>query len=136
MKVQTTLNPSLRSRAGLKPEELAGYKQGAQLRLKREERKLAQRQKQAWEMARASAKVLKEQFGASRVWVFGSLAHNAWWTRRSDIDLAVEGLVPGKIWRAWCAVERVCQGFEVDLVEIEAASELLRQAIFEEGVLI
>jgi predicted nucleotidyltransferase len=64
---------------------------------------------------------------------FGSLAHGAWFHDRSDIDLAVEGLAPGVVWRAWSAVERLFPGFEVDLIELETATDRLRQRIQEQG---
>jgi len=41
---------------------------------------------------REAATVLKSRFGARRVVLFGSLAHAAWATLDSDVDLAVEGL--------------------------------------------
>lgn len=39
-----------------------------------------------------AATLLKTQFGARRIVLFGSLAHNAWFVSDSDVDLAVEGL--------------------------------------------
>jgi len=42
---------------------------------------------------RNAAAVLKAEFGARRVILFGSIAHEAWFTSDSDVDLAVEGLI-------------------------------------------
>lgn len=50
------------------------------------------RRQQAQEAAQACARLLKEQFGAREVYLFGSLAGKSLWHSRSDIDLAVEGL--------------------------------------------
>jgi hypothetical protein len=39
-----------------------------------------------------AASLLKARFGARRVLLVGSLAHQAWFVPDSDVDLAVEGL--------------------------------------------
>ena len=78
--------------------------------------------------------VLKEQFGAVRVVVFGSLAHGAWFHSESDIDLAVAGIAPELFWRAWCALDRVSEGFEINMMALEGAPESLRQEIEMRGV--
>ena len=41
---------------------------------------------------RKAAAELKRQFSVRKVVLFGSLAHSAWFTPGSDVDLAVEGL--------------------------------------------
>lgn len=40
--------------------------------------------------ARRASHILKEEFGATRVVAFDSLAHGAWYGSCSDVDLAVE----------------------------------------------
>lgn len=94
---------------------------------------LAKRRRQAWRIARRAAQVLRKDFGARRVVVFGSLAHGAWFHAHSDIDLAVEGLPPGSVWRAWSAIEQVEPSIQVDLIELETATDRLRQRIQEQG---
>ena len=54
------------------------------------------RRQQAEQAAAACSSVLKERFGASKVYLFGSVAGHSPWHSRSDIDLAVEGLAPEK----------------------------------------
>ena len=83
---------------------------------------------------RRAASLLRERFGARRVVLFGSLAHRAWFTTDSDVDLAVEGLPPEHYWDAWRLVEEVVADRPVDLVEIESASPSLRHAINQHGV--
>lgn len=72
--------------------------------------------------------------GASRVYLFGSLA----WGRvhaRTDIDLAVEGIAPGHL--SDFAAEALMQlDADVDVVPLERASESLRERILQEGELI
>jgi hypothetical protein len=47
---------------------------------------------------------------------------------------AVEGLDSDSYWRAWRVVEEVISDREVDLIEIETATESLRRAIERYGV--
>lgn len=83
---------------------------------------------------RGAAAVLKACYGATRVILFGSLAHEAWYVADSDVDLAVEGLAGDTIWRAWRAVEEIIGDRPVDLVEVETARESLRNAIERTGM--
>jgi len=83
---------------------------------------------------RKAAEALKNQFGARRVLLFGSLAQPFWFKQDSDVDLAVEGLKSGKdFWEAWHVVEEILADRLVDLIEIETAGESLRHAIQRYG---
>jgi predicted nucleotidyltransferase len=84
--------------------------------------------------ARQAASLLKDKFGARRVVLFGSLSHGAWFTARTDVDLAVEGLAPRAYWRAWDEVERLVGDRMVHLVDMDDASPSLRSAIERIGV--
>jgi len=81
-----------------------------------------------------AAAALKSRFAVRRVVIFGSLAHAAWLVPNSDVDLAVEGLAPKDYWQAWRMVEEMISDRPVDLVEIEAVGESLRQAIERDGI--
>ncbi|MCP4165486.1 MAG: nucleotidyltransferase domain-containing protein [Chloroflexi bacterium] len=83
---------------------------------------------------REAVQILKSEFGVSRVILFGSLAHAAWYISDSDVDLAVEGLRDQDFFRAWLLVESVIEDREVDLVDMEMASESLRAAIQRTGI--
>jgi uncharacterized protein len=83
---------------------------------------------------RRAARVLKEEFGARRVVLFGSLAHQAWFAADSDVDLAVEGLLAEHYWDAWRAVEDIVADRPVDLIEIESASPSLLESVERHGV--
>lgn len=96
--------------------------------------KLAQmkeRQQRGLEVARIAAQILKQEFGAGRVVLFGSmLAHERmWWG--SDIDLAVWGLRSEDFFKAGAAIERG-HNFSIDLVEIQSAKPHILNAI-EQG---
>ncbi|TMQ11218.1 MAG: methyltransferase domain-containing protein [Deltaproteobacteria bacterium] len=73
---------------------------------------------QRWSLAERGAAVLY-QLGAARVWVFGSLACGRAQDRRSDIDLAVEGLPQHVVDGATAAVERAT-GCHVDIIALDS----------------
>ena len=81
-----------------------------------------------------AASVLKTRFGARRVVLFGSLAHAAWFTPDSDVDVAVEGLKSNAYWQAWRLLEDMIGNRPVDLIELETAGESLQRAIQRYGV--
>ena len=81
-----------------------------------------------------AAVVLKTRFGARRVVLFGSLAHAAWFTPDSDVDVAVEGLEGNAYWQAWRLLEEMIDVRPVDLIELETAGEPLQRAIQRYGV--
>lgn len=84
--------------------------------------------------AREAATMLKVKYGAKRVWLFGSLAHGAWFHPSSDVDLAVEGIPAEAFYHAWTAVEHIIKDRNVDLVDIASASVSIRRSITEEGM--
>ena len=110
------------------------YRQAAREREAGRNEALAARRADASSQARAAAKVLKRDFGATRVWLFGSLADSGVFHDRSDIDLAVEGIPTNDFWRAWAALDRLGAGLEIDLVDLRFASASLAAEIREHGV--
>ncbi len=86
------------------------------------------------QLVKEVAQVLKSQFGAQRVFLFGSLAHQAWFSLDSDIDLAVQGLPEPNYWAAWQAIEQVITDRPIDLVEWETASLTLKRTIEQDGI--
>lgn len=58
------------------------------------------RWQRAWDVARLAANLLREQCGAQRVVVFGSLTCAAWFTPWSDIDVAAWGIPARDFYRA------------------------------------
>ena len=89
---------------------------------------------QAWEVARRAARLLRQRFGATRVVVFGSLAHDDRFTQWSDIDLAAWGISADVFYKAVASVTGLSSQFKVDLVDPEDCRPDLRQAIKHEGV--
>jgi predicted nucleotidyltransferase len=97
---------------------------------------LAERRSRAWAVARSAADLLKKEFGATRVVVFGSLAGKGVFTPWSDIDLAVWGVKPEAYYRA--AGAAMDMGLEreikIDMVDPENCSEAFRAEIEETGI--
>ena len=88
----------------------------------------------AWRVAQAAAEVLRQQFGATRVVAFGSLARRDWFTPWSDVDLAAWGISPGAFYRAVAVVTGISSEFKLDLVAPEDCQPSLRHVIEQEGV--
>ncbi len=89
------------------------------------------------EIAHACARRLVQDFGASKVYLFGSLLEEDLVHHRSDIDLAVEGL-EGKLYfkalsEVWALLPA---GAELDLVLLERAWPGLAERVRREGVLL
>jgi uncharacterized protein len=115
-------------------EQRAAYRRAALEREAERKRADAERRQAGWAAARRAADLLKRGFGATRVVVYGSLAHGYSFGRHSDIDMAAEGIAPALFWRAWAAIDYVAPEFEINLVDIETTTESLRATIEREGV--
>jgi predicted nucleotidyltransferase len=89
------------------------------------------------QVARACARRLVQDFGASKVYLFGSLVEEELVHDRSDIDLAVEGLEGQLYFKAlrelWSLLP---MGDELDLVLLEKAWPDLAERVKIEGVLL
>lgn len=88
---------------------------------------------EAQRVAERCAQILREQFGATRVAVFGSVKEGEPWRADPDLDLAVEGIPPESFFRAWAALESVAPpGLKIDLVDLADAGPELRARILGE----
>jgi len=93
--------------------------------------------RQLQEVARACAHRLVRDFGARKVYLFGSLLDQEWVHDRSDIDLAVEGLKGRLYFKALSEVWKLLPaGVELDLVLLEGAWPGLAERVKTEGVLL
>lgn len=116
------------------PEQMAAYKAGARRRQERERQALRERERRAWELARQAATALREQFGVSRVVVFGSLVHPGWFTPWSDVDIAAWGIKPEDTFRAIGVVLDLDTDIPLNLVDVGACSASLLETIERDGV--
>jgi predicted nucleotidyltransferase len=85
-------------------------------------------------LARRAARLLKEEFGASRVVVFGSLVQPAMFNLHSDVDLAAWGIQPEDTFRAIGAVYDLSSEIELNLVDVAVARPSVYRAILAQGV--
>ncbi|NJK51727.1 MAG: nucleotidyltransferase domain-containing protein [Leptolyngbyaceae cyanobacterium SU_3_3] len=88
---------------------------------------LEQHRRHGLAVAQAAAKLLKSEFAASRIVLFGSLLGETF-HETSDIDLAVWGL-PEKFYFKAVARLLALSKFEFDLVEVQYASPEILAAI-------
>jgi predicted nucleotidyltransferase len=119
---------------GLTAEAMSVYRAAARRRQDQERLALIARKNQAWELARRAAALLRDQYTASRVVVFGSLVRPGCFTPWSDVDVAAWGLSPEHTFRAMGAVMDLGNDIQVNLVDVETCSAALRAAIEREGV--
>lgn len=118
----------------LTPEKVATYRATAQRRREQEKPMLARRREQAWAAARQAARLLREQFKATRVVVFGSLARESGFTRWSDVDIAAWGIAPADTFRAIGVVMDLETEVPVNLVDVNTCRPSLLKAIQEDGI--
>ena len=117
----------------LSPSELAECRKN--LKRKWENRKIDEKLLQrAWEAAHHIATVLYEDYGASKVAVFGSLTQPICFTEKSDIDIVVWGVSYNRCLDALWETEGLTTEFEIDLIDIKSINRLFRQRILNEAI--
>ena len=109
------------------------YKRTARQRWQAEQAQLARRRERAWKLARQAAEMLKRDFAAVRVVVFGSLVQEGGFTEWSDVDLAAWGLDSTNWLKAIGAVQRLSDEIELNLVDVGSCSPELLVVIEREG---
>ena len=114
--------------------DLGSYRAGWRARYAAEQAALAVRHKRAWRVARLAARLLKEQFGATRVALFGSTLHQDRFTPWSDVDIAVWGLAPADTFKAVAAVTWLDEEIAVDMVDVTTCRPAVRAVIEHESV--
>jgi uncharacterized protein len=118
----------------ISPEKMAQYRQTARRRQAAETARLDERFQQGHAVARQLADLLRHDFGAERVVLFGSLVDRELFHARSDIDLAAWGIPERCYLAAVGAVTSFTTAFSVDLARMEEASERLTQVVEQEGI--
>jgi len=117
-------------------QKMALYKAAAERRWQQEQQKLSLSYRQKWQLAEKAAEILKKEFGAQQVAVFGSITQKVLYHFRSDLDIAVWGLDEAKFHRAVAKLLELEPSQRIDLVRIEDVRDSLRFVIEQEGVLI
>jgi predicted nucleotidyltransferase len=115
-------------------EQMEKYRETARRRQQQKEQALALRYERAWAVARQASRILKVQFGAERVVLFGSLLFARRFHQHSDVDLAVWGVDEKLFYRAISRLLDLDADISIDLIEAEFASPTLQAIIEQEGV--
>ena len=124
-----------RTAKDLSPEELAECRRrlDQQFQNRKADEALLQR---AWQTAHRVAAMLYEDFGATQVAVFGSLAGRDWFSKESDIDIVVWGMPSDLYFRAVAQTIGFSQEFRIDLVNFDNCKGQFRERIQNQAVLI
>ncbi|MFZ1267235.1 MAG: nucleotidyltransferase domain-containing protein, partial [Anaerolineae bacterium] len=113
-------------RLPIPPEKMAVYRATARQREQARRAAVEARRVCALALAQTASQLLKQQFGAQRVVLFGSILTPTFFHERSDIDLAVWGLDERLFLRALGRLLDLDPNFEFDLVEFEVAPPRLQ----------
>ena len=122
-----------RTAKDLSPEELAEYRRKLDQHFKNRKVDEALLQR-AWQTAHRVAAMLYEDFGATQVAVFGSLAERDWFSKGSDIDIVAWGIPSGKYFRAVAETLDFSQEFRIDLVSFESCKGRFRERVQSQAV--
>jgi predicted nucleotidyltransferase len=120
----------------LSPEKINRYRATAVKRQEEMEAQVGQRRQKAWQLAQQAAQLLRDQFGVSRVVVFGSLVRDYGFTQWSDVDIAAWGISPTDTFRAIGAVMDLDAEIVVNLVDVNTARPTLLATIERDGILV
>ena len=114
-------------------EQLERYRASAKQRHLQQRQKQLELQQQGMAVAHQAAEILRREFGATRVRLFGSLLDARRVRAESDMDLAVEGLAEGRYLEAVARLLDLSD-FSVDLVQVEFANPKIFAVIEVQGV--
>jgi predicted nucleotidyltransferase len=108
-------------------EQMESYIATARKRQQQQAEVLRLRQERGMAIAHQAAKLLKHEFGAAKVVLFGSLL-TEYFGETSDIDLAVWGMPEKQYFQAVSRLLSLSE-FSIDLVEIQHAHSHILEAI-------
>lgn len=120
----------------ISPEAMATYRATMERRWAEEHAQRSARKSAAWLIAHQAADLLRQEFGATQVVLFGSLAHGRWFTQTSDIDLAAWGIQDADYFLAVAWLQDLSPEFSIDLVQMERCRPTLVAAIQREGLIL
>ncbi|MDE0315122.1 MAG: hypothetical protein OXM61_09485 [Candidatus Poribacteria bacterium] len=124
-----------RTTKGMSSEELASCRKQLERRWK--SRKVDEALlEQAWQVVYEIATLLYGEFGATQVAVFGSLTEPMWFSKWSDIDIAVWGLSENAYLDAIGKTLGFDSKFKIDLIKFENTDMLFRERILQQACFI
>ncbi len=100
---------------------------------KKKSQTLEERKKEALFWGDKISQILRQDFRATEVIIFGSARGDTPWHWQSDLDIAVKGMSNDGIWDAYSMIENITpMWLKVDLVAIEKVPLRVRMRILEE----
>jgi predicted nucleotidyltransferase len=123
----TSIDPNLST------ETIAGYRSTATRRIIAHQHEITIRKERAWELARQAAAMVRANFSATSVVVFGSLIHPGCFNQWSDVDIAAWGIPADLTLRAMGAVLELDNKIEINLVDVNTCQASLLVVIEREG---
>lgn len=119
----------------LSSEALKKYRplEAIRRRRRKDGMEVAKRRRKARLVARKAATLLKDEYGAKKVYVFGSLARYRGFSLWSDVDIAVSGIRPERFFEAVGAVIGLSSEFKIDLVDLESCPAAMQRSIKATG---
>ena len=88
----------------------------------------------AWAVAHRLADVLYQDYGASKVAVFGSLAERERFTKYSDIDMVVWGVSYNRCLDALWETEDLGSEFKIDIINFKSINRSFRERILSQVI--
>ena len=122
-----------RTAISLTPKQMETYRRAALTIKPKQSEAVKIRRLRAWRVARKAAKILKSEFGAEKVVVFGSLLRPSLFHTRSDVDLAVWGLLGREYYRAVSVLLDIDPATSVDLIAFEDVRPAVQEVILRDG---
>lgn len=111
----------------------AKYQEYWKKRIDREKKLEKEREKKAWEVVDKVVTCLREEFGAGKCIVFGSLVRDRCFRPDSDLDLAIADLPPHLFYKALARVNQNHE-FWIDLKPLEDLEPHFLQRIQDTGI--
>ncbi|WP_052507318.1 nucleotidyltransferase family protein [Desulfonatronovibrio magnus] len=90
--------------------------------------------KEAMRLANHAAELLRKEYSAKKVILFGTLAMDTGFSEHSDIDLAAYGIPDALFYRAAARVSGLSPEFTVDLVDPDSCRPSVRESILTRGI--
>jgi hypothetical protein len=123
----------------MKSESIDYYASAWRNRLKDRENRERELLEYALAEAKRIADILKSEYRAREIYLFGSLAFSLKNLRRftfsSDIDLAVKNLPPERYFYILSRINEKSK-FNVDIIDLDHCPEWLKESIIKNGVLL
>lgn len=115
-------------------KEWSAYTSGAAKLTARNQESAHIRKDEAMRLARQAAAILRDEYSANRIILFGSLAMDAEFSEHSDIDLAAYGIPDALFYRAVASITGLSPEFDVDLIDPDSCRPSVRKSILARGI--